>query len=389
MTSPTPPLLPSIQKEVLQAFNAHHLPGRVYHSYAKVHQTIEQIQLLAEALELPLTQQKIAQIAAYTDAMNTLNSGSKEKKWIQKWSQAHSDVDAEVVHQTLQSVRTNRATTSAAALWSDATNWVRYGENFSEQSALERLEVELLQEQTYSRQEWQALELEKILKLRFFTAYAKVHYAPVVAQHIAKLKNRLNKSKEASASVRANAPFEQLELASSARGIQTFFRTNYRNHINLSAIADNKANIMISVNSILISVLITVLTWRNITETQPEVLMPGVIFLVTALASLIFAVLSARPKVTNLNEDQSSLEHIKKNIAFFGNFVTLSLDQYEAAMDEVLRKDDLVYGNMSRDLYFLGKVLSKKYYFLTISYNVFMVGFSVSVALFLILLFLR
>ena len=67
----------------------------------------------------------------------------------------------------------------------------------------------------------------------------------------------------------------------------------------------------------------------------------------------------------------------------------LELEEYEEMMDEVLRKDDLLYGNMSRDLYYLGQVLSKKYAYLSISYNVFMVGFSVSVALFLVLLLTR
>ncbi|MEM1324556.1 MAG: Pycsar system effector family protein [Bacteroidota bacterium] len=381
-----PTLLPSVQQEVLQAFNDHHLPSMVYHSYARLHRIVEEIQQLAPA---DLVQQKTAQLAAYAQAMRRLRDERFSQQLLQKWSDSERDIDTEVVHQTIRNVEHHRVQTPVDALLLDAINWVRYGENYSEQSALERLELELMQEQMYSKSEWQTLELERLLKVKFYTAHAKVHYTPIVAQHIAKLKNRLNKNIEPISLSRVHEPFEQLELENSTRGAQTFFRTNYRNHINLSAIADNKANIMISVNSILISVLITVLTWRNITETQPEVLMPGVIFLVTALASLIFAVLSARPKVTNLNEDQTSLEEVKKNIAFFGNFVTLSLDQYEAAMDEVLRKDDLLYGNMSRDLYFLGKVLSKKYYFLTISYNVFMVGFSVSVALFLILLFLR
>ncbi|RMF21352.1 MAG: phosphohydrolase, partial [Bacteroidetes bacterium] len=47
----------------------------------------------------------------------------------------------------------------------------------------------------------------------------------------------------------------------------------------------------------------------------------------------------------------------------------------------------LLYGNMARDLYHLGKVLDKKYRYLTISYNLFMVGFIATVLSFLVLLF--
>ena len=143
---------------------------------------------------------------------------------------------------------------------------------------------------------------------------------------------------------------------------------------------------MISVNAILISVLITFLSYRNIAETNPSVLLPVVIFLVTGLASLIFASLSARPKVTQLN-DADLPTPPARNIFFFGNFVQLPLEQYESAVDEVLHDEALLYGNMSRDLYHLGLVLDLKYRRLTTSYNIFMVGFAATVVTFLITLF--
>jgi hypothetical protein len=144
---------------------------------------------------------------------------------------------------------------------------------------------------------------------------------------------------------------------------------------------------MISVNAILISVIISVLSYQNIPETQPMVLLPVVLFLVTALTSLIFAVLSIRPKVTAQNDGKVDLNEARKNIVFFGNFINLSLEQFEEAMDAVLRDGELLYGNMTRDLYFLGKVLDKKYRFLTMSYNIFMVGFVSTVISFLAVLF--
>jgi hypothetical protein len=117
------------------------------------------------------------------------------------------------------------------------------------------------------------------------------------------------------------------------------------------------------------------------------ILLPVIIFLVTGLASLTFAVLSARPKVTKLNAGQKDKSEIKKNIVFFGNFITLKLEEYEEAMDEMFRDGQLLLGNMTRDLYFLGKVLDKKYRYLTVSYNIFMVGFVVTVGTFLVMLF--
>ncbi|MCB0599068.1 MAG: HD family phosphohydrolase, partial [Phaeodactylibacter sp.] len=105
------------------------------------------------------------------------------------------------------------------------------------------------------------------------------------------------------------------------------------------------------------------------------------------MASLIFAVLSARPKVTTLNREGAPMEEIRRNVVFFGNFVHLRPDQFEQAMEEVFNDSELLYGNMVRDLYYLGKVLDKKYRYLSISYNIFMVGFIATVGTFLIALF--
>jgi hypothetical protein len=182
--------------------------------------------------------------------------------------------------------------------------------------------------------------------------------------------------------------FQGLERKVPIRAIQSFLRTNYRNHIELSAIADNKANIMISVNSILISVLITLLSYRNIGETNPKILLPVVIFLVSGLFSLLFAVLAARPKVTRLPFQDTTRDLSRSSLVFFGNFVQLDLPSYEKAMDQLFRDGELLYGNMIRDMYYLGRVLDRKYRFLTVSYTVFMVGFLTSVAIFITTLFL-
>ena len=229
--------------------------------------------------------------------------------------------------------------------------------------------------------------MQQLLNVRFFTSQAKLNYEPIVANHILALKERLDKRKSKELPQQQDdKKFQGLKRRLSP-GAQTFFRTSYRTHINLSAIADNKANIMISVNAILISVMISMVSYRNMTETNPAVLMPVLIFLVTGLSSLIFAVLAARPKVTSLINDSTPLEEAKRNLMFFGNFVSLKLERYEELMDEMFQDSDLLYGNMTRDLYNLGKVLDRKYRFLSISYNIFMVGFVATVLLFMVVLF--
>ena len=116
-------------------------------------------------------------------------------------------------------------------------------------------------------------------------------------------------------------------------------------------------------------------------------MMPAVIFVVTGLTSLTFAVLSARPKVTTLNKDVHDKERIKQNLFFFGNFVHLRLDEYEESMDAIFRDGELLYGNLVRDIYYLGQVLNKKYHFLTLSYNIFIIGFIATAVFFMIAVF--
>jgi len=183
--------------------------------------------------------------------------------------------------------------------------------------------------------------------------------------------------------------FSQIEIGIPNRGIQSYFRSNYRVHINLSAIADNKANIMISVNAILISVLISLLSYKNISETNPRIMLPVLLFIVAGLSSLIFAVLSARPKINYPNKGITDKSILRKNAIFFGSFVTMKLDEYEDVMDEMFQDGSLIYGNMIRDMYYLGKVLDKKYQYLIISYNIFMIGFALTVLSFLAILFIN
>ena len=215
----------------------------------------------------------------------------------------------------------------AAQLLSDAYHITTYIDQYESRHALLRLEQELLLNRRHDRLEWTQLELQELLGVKLYTPYARMQYEAQLAEHILGRKQRIEKLNRRDVqdlipSDQAVAPFQHLERGGTARAIQTFFRANYRNHINLSAIADNKANIMISVNSILISVLITFLSYRNIGENNPSILLPVVIFIVSGAASLIFAVLSARPKVTALNHKGQPLTELQKNIVFFGKFCT-------------------------------------------------------------------
>ncbi|MCB0807130.1 MAG: HD domain-containing protein [Bacteroidales bacterium] len=162
-----------------------------------------------------------------------------------------------------------------------------------------------------------------------------------------------------------------------SRGVESMFRLTARNQINLSSIADNKSNILISVNTIIISILLSVLVSRF--SEYPNIILPTLIFLLFSLITIIFAILSTRPNISSGTFSKEEIKEKKVNLLFFGNFYNMSLDDYEWGLEEMMRDDDHLYGTMIKDQYFLGKVLAKKYKWLRIAYNFFMFGLIISV----------
>ncbi len=396
---PVSPLVEQARLYAWQMFEQHRVPRLVFHSFYFTRDLVNTVTLLSEKSHVPEEERDLAQVAAWLLPVGYLINyhdpiaASEQQAAAFVQQQDIKDLTAEPLVQLIGRVMRRQSPQSLAEqLLSDAFHIVTFIDDYENRHGLMRLEQELMLQRRHDRLEWSQLELQELLGVKLYTPYARMHYEGKLAEHILGRKQRIEKlsrreNLEVIASEGKIVPFQGLEGGDAARGIQTFFRANYRNHINLSAIADNKANIMISVNSILISVLITFLSYRNIGENNPAILLPVVIFIVSGAASLIFAVLSARPKVTTLNHKGQPTKDLNKNIVFFGNFVHLDLDQYEAAMDAMFRSGELMYGNLTRDLYHLGKVLDQKYRYLSVSYTIFMIGFVVTVLTFLIVLF--
>ncbi|GAB2531640.1 Pycsar system effector family protein [Spirosoma aerophilum] len=160
------------------------------------------------------------------------------------------------------------------------------------------------------------------------------------------------------------------------------FRTTSANHLRLSEIADSKANIMISVNSIMVSILVSILPRRI--EENPHLMMPTALFLTTSVLTIVFAILATRPNVTQGTFSHEDIQQKKGNLLFFGNFHRMSLGEYEWGIQELMQDSSYLYGTMTRDIYYLGLVLAKKYKLLRVAYTIFMFGFVTSILAFLV-----
>ena len=106
------------------------------------------------------------------------------------------------------------------------------------------------------------------------------------------------------------------------------------------------------------------------------------IFALFTVASIVLSVLATRPNVTQGKFTKEDVADKKVNLLFFGNFHKMKLDEFEWAMSEMMQDRDYLYSSLTKDLYFLGLVLNRKYGLLRLTYTVFMVGIVISVIAF-------
>jgi len=166
------------------------------------------------------------------------------------------------------------------------------------------------------------------------------------------------------------------------RGIETMFRVTLNNHTRLSQIADSKANILLSVNAIIISISLSTLIPKLDSPGNIHLIVPTFILILFSVLSIIFAILSTKPKVTSGSFMRKEIDEKKVNLLFFGNFHQMPLEEYQWAMNEMMKDRDYLYNSMIKDLYFLGLVLHRKYKLLRTTYTIFMIGIIVSVVAF-------
>ena len=166
------------------------------------------------------------------------------------------------------------------------------------------------------------------------------------------------------------------------KSAQMMFKTALRNHIDLTHIADNKANIMLTINSILITITMPLIA--SYIKNNPDLLIPTIILLITCITSIVFATLVTRPVRTQGKTDLNVLASGKTNLFFFGNFYKMKLESYRAGMREVINNPNILDHAIVNDLYYLGKALGTKFSKLRYCYLIFMIGMVLTVISFFV-----
>ena len=270
-------------------------------------------------------------------------------------------------------------------------------DEFKTKSKLLREELTGFFKKNVSKKQWRKININFLENHKYFTDYARRKLQPVKDKNLKDVKDPKDNGKKpkkvkGDKDVMASFAEPQKDPATTAakkkdkdnekteRGISTVFRIVAGNQSNLSQMADSKANILISVNSIILTIIISVLL-RTL-ENNTNLIIPTIILLIVCVAAIVFSILATRPNVSTGKFTKEDIHEKRTNLLFFGNFHQMSLPDYDWAMKEMLNDKEYLYSSMIKDIYFLGVVLAKKYQYLRISYSIFMYGLIIAVLAF-------
>jgi predicted metal-dependent HD superfamily phosphohydrolase len=228
---------------------------------------------------------------------------------------------------------------------------------------------------TYSNEAWLQENIKIFKQNKYYTEYANLNWNPIKNENLKALLKQLKKqTKKTKQKTDSNNRSE--------RSVDTLFRVTLKNHITLSDIADTKANILLSVNAIILSIALSNLIPKFDNPKNAFLVYPTIIFVTFSVIAIILSVVATRPSITSGKFTKEDIANKKVNLLFFGNFYKMTLPEFEEGLTQVMNDKDYLYSSMSKDLYFLGKVLSRKYKILRWTYSIFMIGIVVSVIAF-------
>lgn len=347
-----------------------------YHDLEHTLRVKSAIEELSEAAQLQNDQREILELAALfhdTGFTRTYRGHEQESIRIAKEFLTKKQYPAEKLEQVLACIEVTEVNKMAEnkmeMLMKDADLSNLGQPDYFDYLKKLRCEWELILHEKHTDAEWYRLNHQFLKSHRYFTPMAQALYGQQSAVNQKHLKQMTKDSKE------------QLKKGiTGSRSAQMMFKTALRNHLDLSNLADNKANIMLSVNALIITIAMPVAA--GYVAELPYLLAPTIVLLCTCLASMVFATLATRPiKMTGYTTSET-IEGGESNLFFFGNFFRMSLKEYQTGMGKVVENEDRLEGSIMRDLYFLGRSLGRKYHQLRICYNIFMLGVILAVITF-------
>ncbi len=386
---PATPQLDQVQQYVTVLLSENASGSYPYHNLTHTREVVAAVRKIGRASNLPAAELEILLIAAWfhdagfsgTDSNHEAASAALARQYLAGQGMAEEKI-ARVTDCIAATRLPQSPKTLADKVLCDADLYHLGRKKYFRKADLLRQELSVLVDFHPDEAEWVRQNIHFLKKHRYWTKYGREKLGPGKKKNLKRLQKNLRQLEkerpqaETGVVDSARLPEEvEAEKHKPGRGVETLFRTTSRNHLELSAIADNKANIMISINAIIVSLIVSVLMRKF--EEFPNFIVPTIILTTSCLATIVLAIMATRPSVSRGTfhpEDVAST-----NLLFFGNFYRMDLEAYKRGMKYIISDNDRLYDSMMQDIYLLGKVLGKRYRLIRICYTVFMFGFVVSV----------
>ncbi|GAK97142.1 metal-dependent phosphohydrolase [Nonlabens tegetincola] len=360
----------------------------VYHNYTHTKRVVKSIKEIIDNSEIDVKEAQILTLAALLHDIGYTQSDENHEEVGAEMAEAYlkqHNVDQAIIEQIVTLIKVTKCDRlpqnklEEIILDADSSHFAK--DYYKETSELLKKELEL-RGQLYTNKEWRAENI------KFFTQFHR-YYSDYAIKNWNKSKNEnllrlLKKKKKSKNKIKKEQLKVDLKNQSPERAIQTLFRTTLRNHIKLSDIADTKANILLSVNAIIISLALANIIPKLDAPTNRHLLFPTLILILFSVASIILSIMSTRPNVTSGEFTDEQVRNREVNLLFFGNFHKVPFKKYREALMGLLDNKEEVYESLLKDLWLLGVVLNRKYTLLRWTYTIFMVGIIVSVISFVI-----
>jgi len=363
-----------------------------YHNFNHTLTVVNAVKELCKKEEVNDDEKKILLIAAWfhdTGYITGYENHEKESVKIAtaflKEKEQSDEFIAKVSNLIMATVKEYIPKTHLEKIIKDADFAHLMGAEYATTCELLRIELKNTWNLNFSNEEWAKENLNFLLnKHRFYTDYAQRKWQPLKEKNLLLVQKKIKKQAKKAADAIEAENKKNNKIEKPDRGVDTLFRVTLGNHTRLSGIADSKANILLSVNAIIISIALSSIIPKLDSPKNAHLVIPTFIMLMSSVITIIFAILSTRPKVTTGVFTREDIEAKKINLLFFGNFYKMPLEEYDWAMNEMMKDRDYLYSTMIKDLYYLGLVLQRKYKLLRIAYNFFMIGIIITVISFVI-----
>lgn len=170
---------------------------------------------------------------------------------------------------------------------------------------------------------------------------------------------------------------EVIESTKMSKGALNVIKTTMRNNVDLTSIADNKANILLTLSSLIFTFLIPSVLGNMEIIIEEHLYIPLILLSATCLISIVMAALSTRPmKLDGQAFDFSGKQQFSP--FFFGNYYKISEAEYKRYVRDKLINPALMKEYIMSDMYHLGRGLGVKYSRIRKTYNVFIGGIIIS-----------